>query len=98
MNIDGDLRGARLRPSRALRASMEPSMNIDGDRRSARVHRLGWRASMEPSMNIDGDTYSCARRPSASGRFNGAVDEHRRRPADGRDAEEPFYLLQWSRR
>ena len=78
MNIDGDTDVLRERYARLV-ASMEPSMNIDGDldggAREARV-RL---ASMEPSMNIDGDRPCCWPVTCAKTRFNGAVDEHRRR-------------------
>ena len=60
---------------------MEPSMNIDGDHRYAKPLLGSHVASMEPSMNIDGDVEQRAAEYAMETRFNGAVDEHRRRPA-----------------
>ena len=55
-------------------------MNIDGDESDHACARRGLAASMEPSMNIDGDTNSRRIYACLSTCFNGAVDEHRRRP------------------
>ena len=100
MNIDGDVEDGRRR-GWAAAASMEPSRNIDGDVEPLACGAHDGIASMKPSMNIDGFggrrwTTMATRRASPC--FNGAVDEHRRRPvaaAIGRLLEQ---LLQRSRR
>ena len=53
---------------------------------------------MEPSMNIDGDRALSSWGRSALTRFNGAVDEHRRRLRSELTLCNGSWLLQWSRR
>ena len=97
MNIDGD-KTMLCRLPHGLHASMEPSMNIDGDIVPFLGTSLEVVASMEPSMNIDGDRGRPRAKLSGSYRFNGAVDEHRRRPANRSEPAAPNGELQWSRR
>ena len=77
-NVDGDRSRADRTPV-VIAASMEPSTNVDGDRACGAIARIVRRASMEPSTNVDGDGELRRCRTVARCRFNGAVDERRRR-------------------
>ena len=59
---------------------MGPSMSIDGVVEQPRAVIRHARASMGPSMSIDGVRRGGQGRRRDEGRFNGAVDEHRRSP------------------
>ncbi len=78
-NVDGDpVNASRSRSERM--ASMEPSTNVDGDLVDEDRVRITADASMEPSTNVDGDAASSSTLRRPCWRFNGAVDECRRRP------------------
>ena len=80
-NVDGETR-PRDHEVGDARASMGPSTNVDGEVRRASDPRDVLDASMGPSTNVDGEGTSRSCRSTAGSRFNGAVDERRRRAAD----------------
>ncbi len=84
--------------TRGARASMEPSTNVDGDGPSGIVAIAAQVASMEPSTNVDGDGRGDGVSGSEVARFNGAVDERRRRPSTASAFCSGQSWLQWSRR
>src|SRR4051794_28228494 len=59
---------------------MGPSMIVDGDALERRATRTGCTASMGPSMIVDGDYLPPGSTYDTVSRFNGAVDDRRRRP------------------
>src|SRR4051794_19604810 len=79
MIVDGDRDRSDRGRRRNRTASMGPSMIVDGDELMRIEVIVLARASMGPSMIVDGDGRT---RGSAGGpwvRFNGAVDDRRRR-------------------
>jgi len=82
----------------AVLASMEPSTNVDGDASSTFVVLRG--VSLQWSRRRTSTETSCAlpSRRSISARFNGAVDERRRRPIRAKLVPAGIPSLQWSRR
>ena len=96
-NVDGDQQRHAAVPA-GPDASMEPSTNVDGDSSMFEPALIVNGASMEPSTNVDGDQAAAGHQPPSVCRFNGAVDERRRRPFRPCRPAEHDTALQWSRR
>ena len=97
MIVDGDSRRGTGCCRRAV-ASMGPSMIVDGDAAHAAQRRGLRRASMGPSMIVDGDAPLGRGGDAARARFNGAVDDRRRRRLVSPALWTAMILLQWGRR
>ncbi len=97
MIVDGKRRGAELGAATGD-ASMGPSMIVDGKGFGCRVRDLDSDASMGPSMIVDGKSPPAPTSPWSSPRFNGAVDDRRRKGAVRSAAPILQSQLQWGRR
>ena len=77
---------------------MGPSMIVDGDDEHVERPRSGAGASMGPSMIVDGDQRVKVFIGNRRVRFNGAVDDRRRRPGQASASALVWSSLQWGRR
>ena len=96
-NVDGEGAGG-LRPAQRARASMGPSTNVDGELLARTFATAEGGASMGPSTNVDGEDMARRIDDDRRTRFNGAVDERRRRVPYPHPANPPEGPLQWGRR